>query len=305
MFLESLLVHAPHSKTLKELPWVDPWVITNELLVLHEQGIKNHRMAHELALLWKYSFAENNLNYVQDHPTSFLQMYAALEQKNEHPLKDANHFDNPLLNTKWHHVFLLGCLRHAFEHRINVKEYEGLKPLTSIVHAQLVELYSMFANPETKASFQSWMREYSNFEPVLQQCFLQDLNLKRSLVSTGGDQELVWAHYEGLTLTEPIRKSLFTNLLLDIALNTQHFTPMVRQYFPEVVLQFNTWLSVVRSLSSDLAFDQGLKTTHSYGDHIHTGLSDAAYEWLETIPTIEASPLVELNPLDNSNLFAS
>lgn len=38
MFLESLLVHAPHSKTLKELPWVDPWVITNELLVLHDQG---------------------------------------------------------------------------------------------------------------------------------------------------------------------------------------------------------------------------------------------------------------------------
>lgn len=305
MFLESLLVHAPHSKTLKELPWVDPWVITNELLVLHDQGIKNHRMAHELALLWKYSFAEKNLNYVQEHPTAFLQMYAALDQKNEHPLKDANHFDNPLLNTKWHDIFLLGCLRHAFEQHLDITTYDAFKPLTLNIHTQLVELYSMFANPETKASFQSWMREYSSFEPVLQQCFLQDLNLKRSLVSTGGDQELVWDHYKGLTLTEPIRKSLFTNLLLDIALNTQHFTPMVRQYFPEVVQQFNAWLSVVRSLSSDLAFDQALKTTHSYGDHIHTGLSDAAYEWLETIPTIEPSLLVELNSLDNSNLFTS
>ena len=38
MFLESLFVVGLHSKTLKALPWVDPWVITNELLVLQDQG---------------------------------------------------------------------------------------------------------------------------------------------------------------------------------------------------------------------------------------------------------------------------
>ncbi len=299
MYLRSLL----HSNA----PWVDPRIITKELLLEHEPGRDNLRMAQELRKAWLYSSGGNNTHFMRENPKEFLEMYSALSAchlRHECETYEASpDLQNNLKHTAWHEIYLTGCLRHMAEHRIPLASCNALTALTGTVNKLLADLYGNSQYTKNINGFTEWLKDQENVEDALQSCLQHDLNFLSSAMYSGRTvpRNAKWEHYTKLKLDEYSERALYNTLLLDTLFSKRHFTTNAEQHFPQYTLHFQRWFELMDSLDSN--FQESLQTEEWDGDEIFIGLSPHAYDLLESLPRMEGAPFESLLEPEISHIF--
>lgn len=277
MILKSLLSHSP--------PWIDPRLIASELVQVMESNRMSYQVSQELRRHWEYTFAKENTQFVQEYPKEFLEMYYTLAHQQHRPLQEVTYemLDNELPNTNWHEVFLLGCLRHIIEHSLPLDSYSALQELRNDRDRLIVELYQSMVRSGQSVDIQLWLRAQSGSELLREECFLDDLRRRSSMVAVGRLSHQPWGTYDGLQLTERMKHAMFEVLLFDTRFDRLHFTPMVALHFPQVWHEFNAWHTLLQSLNASL--DDELLCEECDGPDLYVGLSEYAYALLDTLRT--------------------
>ena len=278
MILKSLLSHSP--------PWIDPRLIASELVQVMESNRMRYQVSQELRRHWEYTFAKENTQFVQEYPKEFLEMYYTLAHQQHRPLQEVTYemLDNELPNTNWHEVFLLGCLRHIIEHSLPLDSYSALQELRNDRDRLIFELYQKMSRSGQPFDIQVWLREQPDSDRLREECFLDDLRRRSSMVSAGRLSFQPWGTYEGLELTTQMKHTMFEVLLLDTAFKKHHFSPMVALHFSQVWHEFNAWYTMLQSLNASL--DNELLSAYPEGPELHIELSEYAYGLLDTLKTV-------------------
>ena len=280
MILRSLLSHTP--------PWIDPRLIAAELEEVMESNTMSYQVSQELRRHWEYTFAKENAQFVQEHPKEFLEMYSSLAAQQSRPLQEVTYdmLDNALLNINWHEVFVLGCLRYVLEHRLPLASYSALQELGNDRDRLIFELYQEMSRSGQPFDIQVWLREQPNSDRLREECFLDDLRRRSSMVSAGRLNFQPWGStYEGLELTTQMKHAMFEVLLLDTAFEKHHFSPMVALHFSQVWNEFNAWYTMLQSLNASL--NNELHSAYFAGTKLHIKLSEYAYGLLDTLKVAE------------------